>query len=171
MGVPQKIFKNGTALWPSDSTSGHKSEEIQNTNSKEYIHLICTIMFIAVLFTITKIGSSPSVHRKWVGKTAVVHLHNGIQLSLKKGENITLVTVQMELEESYSQWNNPVLERQVSYDFTHMWNVMNKLNWQGKWGQTHRWRAGCQLVGYLGGGGIEQKGKWTHGHGQQCGDC
>ena len=23
----------------------------------------------------------------------------------------------------------------------------------------------------LGGGGIEQKGKRTHGHGQQCGDC
>ena len=23
----------------------------------------------------------------------------------------------------------------------------------------------------LGGGGIEQKGKRTHGHGQRCGDC
>ena len=26
-------------------------------------------------------------------------------------------------------------------------------------------------VGKLGGRGIEQKGKRTHGHGQQCGDC
>ena len=25
--------------------------------------------------------------------------------------------------------------------------------------------------GRLGGGGTEQKGKRTHGHGQQCGDC
>ena len=25
--------------------------------------------------------------------------------------------------------------------------------------------------GWLGGGGIEQKGKKTHGHGKQCGDC
>ena len=25
--------------------------------------------------------------------------------------------------------------------------------------------------GRLGGGGIEQKGKRTHGHGQWCGDC
>ena len=25
--------------------------------------------------------------------------------------------------------------------------------------------------GRLGGGGIEPKGKRTHGHGQQCGDC
>ena len=27
------------------------------------------------------------------------------------------------------------------------------------------------LGGELGGGGIEQKGKGTHAHGQQCGDC
>ena len=26
-------------------------------------------------------------------------------------------------------------------------------------------------VGSLEGGGIKQKGKRTHGHGQQCGDC
>ena len=26
-------------------------------------------------------------------------------------------------------------------------------------------------VGRLGGGGIDKKGKRTHGHGQQCGDC
>ena len=26
-------------------------------------------------------------------------------------------------------------------------------------------------VGSVGGGRIEQKGKRTHGHGQQCGDC
>ena len=26
-------------------------------------------------------------------------------------------------------------------------------------------------MGSLGVGGIEQKGKRTHGHGQQCGDC
>ena len=29
----------------------------------------------------------------------------------------------------------------------------------------------AKVEGGLGGGGIEQKGKRTHGHGQQCGDC
>ena len=43
--------------------------------------------------------------------------------------------------------NKPVRERQIPYDFTHMWNLMKKLNKQGKWGQTHRWRAGWHLVG------------------------
>ena len=38
MEVPQKI-KNGSVLWPSNSTSGNISEETQNTNLKEYMHL------------------------------------------------------------------------------------------------------------------------------------
>ena len=32
-------------------------------------------------------------------------------------------------------------------------------------------RRTAQGWGSVGGGGIEQKGKRTHGHGQQCGDC
>ena len=37
MEIPQKI-KNGTALWPRNSTSGNLSEETQNTKVKEYPH-------------------------------------------------------------------------------------------------------------------------------------
>ena len=46
MELPQKI-KNGSALWPSNSTSGNISEETQNNNSKN----ICTTMFIGALLT------------------------------------------------------------------------------------------------------------------------
>ena len=28
----------------------------------------------------------------------------------------------------YAKGNKPVRERQIPYDFTHMWNLMNKLN-------------------------------------------
>ena len=38
MEFPQKI-KSGTALWPSDPTSGNVPKENQNANSKEYVHL------------------------------------------------------------------------------------------------------------------------------------
>ena len=48
---------------------------------------------------------------------------------------------------------------------------MNELNEQEKERQTHRWRADDSYWGGLVGGEIEQKGKRTHGHGQQCGDC
>ena len=63
MEIPQKI-KNGSAFWPSDPTSGNISKETQNTNLKN----ISTPMFIAALFTITKIRKQPkwpSVH-EWI---------------------------------------------------------------------------------------------------------
>ena len=46
MEFPQKI-KNGTALWPIDSTAGNISEETWNTNSKEYMHpyVHCSIIY------------------------------------------------------------------------------------------------------------------------------
>ena len=31
-------------------------------------------------------------------------------------------------EEYYAKWNKPVRERQIPYDFTYLWNLMNKLN-------------------------------------------
>ena len=37
MECPQNI-KHGSALWPSNSTSGDMSQETQNTNLKEYMH-------------------------------------------------------------------------------------------------------------------------------------
>ena len=75
--------------------------------------------------------------------------------------------------EHYAQWNKPVREWQIPYDFTHVQNLTKKVNQQETWGQTHRHRAGWQLEmgGGLGGEGIEQKGKRTHGHGQWCVDC
>lgn len=52
----------------------------------------------------------------------------------------------------------PDLERLVSYAFTHMWNLKNKINGQTKWKQTHRYGGqtdGCQTGGRLG-DGVEQ---------------
>ena len=46
MEIPQEI-KNGTALWPSDATSGNLSEETWNTNSKEHKYpcVHCSIIY------------------------------------------------------------------------------------------------------------------------------
>ena len=38
MEIISKKNKNGTASWPSDSTSGNLSEETWNTNLKEHKH-------------------------------------------------------------------------------------------------------------------------------------
>ena len=54
MEIRQKI-KNGSAFLPSDLTSGNISKGTQNTNSKN----TSTPMFIAALFTITKVWKQP----------------------------------------------------------------------------------------------------------------
>ena len=57
MEVPQKI-KNGTVLWPSNSTSGYTSKETQNTNSREYIHpyIHCTITYNSQAIEATEVS-------------------------------------------------------------------------------------------------------------------
>ena len=62
----------------------------------------------------------------WVDKTTMGHLNNGILFSRKKQENCTLCNSMDRPEEYYAKWNKPVRERQIPYDFTHMWNLMNK---------------------------------------------
>ena len=54
MELPEKI-KNGTALWPSNSTSGNLSKKPKTLIRNN----ICTPMFIAALFTIAKIWKQP----------------------------------------------------------------------------------------------------------------
>ena len=48
---------------------------------------------------------------------------------------------------------------------------MNKPNQQAKQRQTHNGEQMTASGVWLVGGGIEQKGKRTHGHAQKCGDC
>ena len=47
MELPQKI-KNGTALWPNDSTSGNTSEKTLSSNLEEYMHpyIHCSVIYI-----------------------------------------------------------------------------------------------------------------------------
>ena len=90
---------------------------------------ISTPMFIAALFTITKIMEAAQVSiNRWVDKTTMGHLHNGILLGCKEEENFILCNSMDGRGEHYAEWNKPVRERQMPYDFTHMWNLMNKLN-------------------------------------------
>ena len=65
---------------------------------------------------------------RWVDKTSLEHLHNAILLSYKKEENFTICNSMDGPGEHYAKWNKPVKERQIPYDFTHMWNLTSKLN-------------------------------------------
>ena len=80
MELPQKI-KNGIALWPTDSPSGNLYEEIQNTNLKEHKH---PYVHCSIIYNHQDLEAAQVSIGRWMDKTAMVHLHNGILLSRKK---------------------------------------------------------------------------------------
>ena len=51
-------------------------------------------------------------------------MHNAILLTLKEIEILPFATIQMALESK--NLSAQVRERQIPYDFTHMWNLRNK---------------------------------------------
>ena len=58
----------------------------------------------------------------------MVHLHNGILCSREKEGAYSLCHSMDETGEHYAKWNNPGSERQIPYDLTYKWNLMNKTN-------------------------------------------
>ena len=126
MGVPQKI-KNGSAFWPSDPTFDNISKGTQNTNLKEHKH---PYVHCSIIYNHQDMEAAQMSINRWVDKTTMGHLHNGILLSHKKGEkkkkNLPFVTVWMDLEKIII--NEISQSEKEPYDFSHMWHLMNKLN-------------------------------------------
>ena len=100
------------------------------TNLKEHEHpcVFCSIIYNSQDVEAVQISIS-----RWVDKTSVEYLHNGILLSHKKEENFTLCDSMGEPGEHYAKWNKPVRERQMPYDLTHMWSLWTRsINKQSK---------------------------------------
>ena len=103
MEIPQKI-KNGSAFWPSDPTSGNISEGAQNTNMKEHKHYV----HCSVIYNHQDMEAVPVSISRWVDKTTMGCLHNGILLGCKKEENFTLCDSMDGPGEHYAEWSKPV---------------------------------------------------------------
>ena len=103
MEVPWKI-KNGSAFWPSDHTSVNISEGPQNTNLKEHKH---PYVLWSIIYNLQDMEAAQVSINKWVDKTTMEHLHNGMLLGLKKGEkcmdlgNITLSEISQTEKDKY----------------------------------------------------------------------
>ena len=124
MEISQKI-KNGSAFWPNDPTSGDISTGTQNTNSKEHEH---PCVRCSVIYNHQDMEAAQMWTSSLVDKTTMGYLHNGILLGHKKEENFTLCDSMDGPGEHYAKWNKPIRETQIPYDFSRMWNLMNKLN-------------------------------------------
>ena len=60
----------------------------------------------------------------------MAHLHDGILQSIKKEGAPTLCNSMDGTGEHYAMWNKPVGERQIPWDPTYKWNLINKTNKQ-----------------------------------------
>ena len=99
-----------SAFWPSDPTSGNISEGTQNTNLKEHKHpyVHCSVIYNSQDMEAAQVSIS-----RWMDKTTMGHLHNGILLGCKKEENFTIRNSMGRPGEHYAKWNKPVRERQI----------------------------------------------------------
>ena len=73
---------------------------------------------------------------EWMDQKMMVHLHNGILCSRKKEGAPTLWDSMDGTGEHYAKRNKPGGERQIPYDLTFNWNIINKKN-QTKYTQRH----------------------------------
>ena len=62
-------------------------------------------------------------------------LHNEIVCGRKKEETPTLHSSIDGTGEYYANWNKPSSERQIAYDLTYKWNLINKSNKWAKYNQ------------------------------------
>ena len=102
---------------------------------------ISTPMFIALLFTIAKIWKQPKCSSvdEWIKQLWDIYIMK--YYSAIKKENFTFCYSMDEPGEHYAKRNKAIRKRQIPYDFTLIWNLMNKLNQQSKQRQSHSWRA------------------------------
>ena len=94
---------------------------------------ICTPVFIAAQFTITKCWKQPKcpLVTEWIKKD-MVHLHNGILCRRENEGVLPFVAARMELE-SIMLCNKPGSEMQIPYDLTFNRNPINKTKKQAKY--------------------------------------
>ena len=96
----------------------------QSTNCKEHKHLY---VHCSVIYNHQDLEATQVSINRWADKTTMGYFHTRILFGCKKEENFTFHNSMDGPREHYAKWNKPVRERQIPYDFTHMWNLMNKL--------------------------------------------
>ena len=97
-----------------------------------------TPMFIAALFTIAKCWKQPKGPSadEWIKNLWYIYIMEYYAAERKKGAP-TLCNNMDGSGEHYVKLNKPGDERQIPYDLTYKWNVINKTNKQAKYNQRH----------------------------------
>ena len=60
--------------------------------------------------------------KRWMDKEGMVHIYNGILLSLKKEWNKAICKDMNGPRDCHTEWSKSDKKRQISYDIIYMWN-------------------------------------------------
>ena len=90
-----KKIKNGSAIWPSDPTSGNISERTLNINLREHKH---PCVHCSIIYNHQDMEAAQVSINRWEDKTTMGHLHNGILLGHKMKNILPFLTAWMDLQ-------------------------------------------------------------------------
>ena len=116
MDAPQDVY-NRAIPWANNCTTRYSSLRYKCTDPKGHLH--------PNVHNSQTVGGAEMSLNRWMDKEDVVHIHNGISLSHQKGWIPTICINMDGTGRDYSKWNKSIRERQLSYYFTHMWNIRN----------------------------------------------
>ena len=108
--------KNRVTIWSCNLTLGHISGK--NSNSKTYMHP--NVPGSTINNSQDVEATLMSIDR-WIKK--MWYMYNGILLSHKKEWNNALWSTMNGLRDYHIKWSMSERERQISCDFTYMWNL------------------------------------------------
>ena len=98
--------------------------------------ILCTPMLISAQFTIAKCWKQPKCPsvNKWIKNCGTFTQWNTMQ---QKERRNSYPSQQHGPGKNYAKWYKPGSERQIPYDLTFKWNLINKTNKQAKYNQRH----------------------------------
>ena len=120
-GGSSKI-ESGTAIWSSNFSFGCFSEEVKALTVKD----MCTLVLTLALFIIANMWTQPkcSLIDEWINK--IWYKYTMDYYSALKTEILSYATTRRGLEGIMLKWNKSDKERQISCNFTYMWNLKNE---------------------------------------------
>ena len=115
-------FRNRTAVWSSNFTSGYPPEENKSTNSTTYM---CTTVHCGIISSSQHVKASWMFIHRCMSKDGFGIIHNGILFSHKEW-NLAVFDNTDRPRGCYAKCNDSDRERQTPCDLTHMQNLKNK---------------------------------------------
>ena len=117
--------KNRPTISPSNSTPGYISQKKpKKINSKRYTQ---SNVYSIIIYNSQDMETTQMSINRWMDKEDVVHTHNGIPLSHKKGMKFCHLQKHGWIW-YYGKWTMSDRGREIQDDITYMWNLKNTTN-------------------------------------------